>query len=139
MGVERQEDITVEQDRFSVQLKTEQTTTQTEIFSSVEQARESKNSAQWKETGMGIIWGGSGVAAVLQGLEHIVTAADKGNYNEAVIGIQLVALGSVFLNNLGRAIDARGLAKRQVERLQTTVSRIGRSQEQLPPQSNFNK
>src|SRR3989344_1226131 len=133
MNVERQENITAEQDRFSVQLKTEQTVTSTEVFPSVEEARESKNFAQWKETGIGVFWGAGGVAAVVQGLEHIVTAANRGSTDEAFIGIQLVALGSFFLNNLGRAVDARGLAKRQLERLQSSVSRIGRSQENTPP------
>ncbi|OGD95538.1 hypothetical protein A3A48_00785 [Candidatus Curtissbacteria bacterium RIFCSPLOWO2_01_FULL_37_9] len=135
MNIERQENITVEQDRFFIQLKTEQTTTQSEVFPSMEEARKRKNSTQWKETGMAVLWGGGGVAGIVQGLEHIVTAADKGSFDEVILGVQLVALGIFFLGNLEQSVNARGLAKRQLERLQSTVSRIGRSQKNTPPNS----
>lgn len=109
--------ITVDQDRFSVRLKTvtEEKTAKEEIFPSVEKARKNKRLMQLRETGFGFFWGTAALASTIEGIDKIVSGLDNDNLLEAGVGFQLVALATLFLRFAGKNVETVGLARRQLK------------------------
>jgi hypothetical protein len=118
---------------FQSDLKHEEIKTTSEVFPSVEDALRNKRSSKSAETFNVACWTAVGAASVIGGLEHIVSGAQSKNLNDVVDGINYFILGLFFLNCAGNAVEARELAKRQLERLNGTVSRIKGNKEHFTP------
>ena len=132
-GPNGEERITIKQGEFSVLLTTEQTNTQKEVFLSIEEARGKKRFEKIKQTGIATLFAAASILTPLNGYDYINRSVEKGDSPDKLAMTAFVVTTMTFVYITHGAIRARGLAKRQLDRLLVYSGKINSGQEQLPP------
>jgi len=64
-----------------------------------------------------LFWIVGGIAGASEGVQRIISGIATGNPENVRIGIEFFGLGTFFLGKSRQAIDLKGLAERQLNRL----------------------